>query len=59
MKQGIKLKPCPFCNGTVDPEGWLCNDGTRGPECNDCGASARDLKTWNTRKAKPEGGMDK
>ncbi len=35
--------PCPFCDGQVDPE------GLRGPECENCGATAPNLGTWNTR----------
>lgn len=41
--------PCPFCGGECDPEGWASDDGKRGPECDDCGVTAPDLKTWNTR----------
>lgn len=55
-------KPCPFCGGAVDPEGWLgtkpnpdapCATGEeyRGPECEDCGATAPDMETWNRRTA--------
>lgn len=43
--------PCPFCGGEVDPTGWLRGDGTRGPECNDCGATARSMEAWQTRAA--------
>jgi len=46
-----ELKRCPFCGGRADPEGWLRNDGVRGPECEGCGATASDVKTWNTRPA--------
>jgi hypothetical protein len=43
-------KKCPFCNGEVDPDGWLGNEGkTRGPECSDCGATAASIDDWNTR----------
>lgn len=49
--------PCPFCGGTVDPEGWLSAEEDpatgdalrRGPECNDCGATARTMADWNRR----------
>lgn len=41
--------PCPFCGGEVDPEGWLGGDGTRGPECDVCGATACDMASWNRR----------
>ena len=41
--------PCPFCGGPVDPTGWLRNDGTQGPECDNCGATAPDIPTWNQR----------
>ncbi|WP_236232135.1 hypothetical protein [Pseudomonas juntendi] len=40
--------PCPFCAGRVDPEGWLRGDGTRGPECESCGATAPTLSVWNS-----------
>lgn len=51
------LLPCPFCGGTADPEGWLSaeedpvtgNALRRGPECNDCGATARSVEMWNKR----------
>ncbi|HAB02481.1 MAG TPA: hypothetical protein DCE25_05950 [Pseudomonas sp.] len=39
--------PCPFCGGQVDPEGWLRDDGVRGPECESCGATAPNLALWN------------
>lgn len=44
-----ELKNCPFCGGKCDPKGWLRNDGVRGPECEDCGASAESVERWNTR----------
>ncbi len=44
-----KPKPCPFCGSNVDPEGWLCNDGRRGPECEGCGATATSIEMWNQR----------
>ncbi len=40
--------PCPFCAGRVDPGGWLRGDGTRGPECESCGATAPTLSVWNS-----------
>lgn len=43
------LLPCPFCGGNADPTGWLCNDGRRGPECEDCGATAESTEAWNSR----------
>ena len=49
MEEGIRLKPCPFCGGIVDPEGWLRNGRVRGPECNDCGATAVSVSAWQER----------
>lgn len=40
---------CPFCGGAVDPEGWLRGDGVRGPECDDCGATAISMEVWRQR----------
>lgn len=40
---------CPFCDGIADPQGWLCNDGSRGPECEKCGATTPTELIWNTR----------
>lgn len=40
---------CPFCGGAVDPTGWLRGDGLRGPECEDCGATARSIEAWESR----------
>ena len=45
----VALKPCPFCGGRADPQGWLAGDGTRGPECEDCGATATSAAAWNRR----------
>jgi hypothetical protein len=42
-------KPCPFCGGAVDPRGWLNGQGDRGPECEECGATAASIEQWNTR----------
>ncbi|ELP1305232.1 hypothetical protein ACPTFP_09230 [Pseudomonas aeruginosa] len=47
----VEQAPCPFCGGEVDPTGWLRGDGTRGPECNHCGATARSMEAWQTRAA--------
>lgn len=54
----VEPAPCPFCGGEVDPTGWLRGDGTRGPECNYCGATARSMEAWQTRAAlaQPGGG---
>lgn len=43
-----ELKPCPFCGGKADPEGWMSID-CKGPSCDDCGASANSADAWNTR----------
>jgi hypothetical protein len=43
------VKPCPFCGGAADPAGWLNSDGQRGPECEECGATAVDADAWNYR----------
>ena len=45
----IKAKECPFCGGPVDPTGWMGKDDLRGPECEQCGATAPDMETWNSR----------
>ena len=42
-------KECPFCGGPVDPTGWKGQDDLRGPECEQCGATAPDMETWNSR----------
>jgi len=49
MTDRPKLEACPFCGGQVDPNGWLRNDGVRGPECEQCGATAESIEAWNTR----------
>lgn len=41
--------PCPFCGCDADPKGWLRGDGVRGPECDNCGATAASLEAWNKR----------
>jgi len=51
-------KPCPFCGGQVDPRGWLRNDGARGPECENCGATAENIETWNERVVGLNGLLD-
>ena len=43
-----ELKPCPFCGGKADPEGWSSID-RKGPACDDCYASADTIERWNTR----------
>lgn len=70
MSEDMALKACPFCGGKCDPEGWL---GTmpdphliggvgaerRGPECEDCGATAESVEAWNRRSlAEPKGVSD-
>lgn len=42
-------KRCPFCNGKVDPRGWLGSGGVRGPECDGCGATALTIEAWEKR----------
>ncbi|MBG6287715.1 hypothetical protein I5I61_09690 [Pseudomonas nitroreducens] len=44
-----KHSACPFCGGEVDPTGWLRGDGVRGPECDDCGATAPSIEVWEQR----------
>ena len=48
-----ELKPCPFCGGECDPEGWYGADTgagpRRGPACNECGATADSVTAWNRR----------
>jgi hypothetical protein len=46
-----KHSACPFCGGEVDPTGWLRGDGVRGPECDDCGATAPSMEVWEQRAA--------
>ncbi|WP_063802236.1 hypothetical protein [Burkholderia ubonensis] len=46
------VDPCPFCGSeSVDPKGWLGNDGCCGPACDDCGATAESVERWNRRAA--------
>ncbi|MEH8011974.1 hypothetical protein ABZQ96_04280 [Pseudomonas aeruginosa] len=47
----VEPAPCPFCGSEVDRTGWLRGNGTRGPECNYCGATARSMEAWQTRAA--------
>lgn len=50
------IKPCPFCGSEdVDPIGWLDGSGRRGPECSDCGATARSKEGWNKRAGEEAG----
>lgn len=46
------LRPCPFCGGPGDPEGWMsCEpDGSNkktGPACDECGGSTDTVARWN------------
>jgi hypothetical protein len=45
------LKPCPFCGGKCDPEGWIGDKKRSGPACDDCGSAAETVAIWNTRAA--------
>lgn len=58
---GEALKACPHCGSAdIDPEGWASTD-SKGPACNDCGASAGcisqsladNIGAWNTRTPPP------
>ena len=57
VREAVDLKPCPFCGGKADPEGWASMDCDRvirtGPACDDCGASADSVEQWNTRALTP------
>ena len=57
VREAVDLKPCPFCGGKADPEGWASMDCDRvirtGPACDDCGASADSVEQWNTRTPTP------
>lgn len=55
------LLPCPFCGSeNIDPTGWASID-SKGPACDDCGASAGEISkdladnitAWNTRTLTP------
>ena len=57
------LRECPFCGSkNIDPAGWMSGNGSTGPACDDCGASAgshnfsqeKNVELWNTRAAAPE-----
>ena len=42
------LEPCPFCGSTnTDPKEWMAGDGSQGPGCENCGATARSVEEWN------------
>ncbi|QOV06300.1 hypothetical protein CPT_Maja_080 [Burkholderia phage Maja] len=44
------VDPCPFCGSeSIDPKGWLANNGKSGPACDDCGATAESVEAWNRR----------
>ena len=43
------LKPCPFCGGEADPQGWKADDGRTGPECKSCGATGASEVDWQRR----------
>ena len=46
----LQLLPCPFCKSVnIDPKGWLAGDGSFGPQCMMCGATAESKEKWNTR----------
>ena len=48
------LLPCPFCKSVdIDPKGWLAGDGSFGPQCMTCGATAESKEKWNTRPRLP------
>ncbi len=50
-----KLLPCPFCGShDVDEELWVSTYEESGPGCDNCGATARTVESWNTRHT-PEG----
>ncbi|MDV9030525.1 hypothetical protein Q7C30_000205 [Pseudomonas sp. RAC1] len=48
LSSNTENAPCPFCGGQVDPECWLRGDGSRGPECESCGATASNLELCNS-----------
>lgn len=49
-----ELRPCPFCGSDdIDAKGWKGNDGSVGPCCNNCNATADSIEIWNTRATDP------
>jgi hypothetical protein len=42
-----ELLPCRNCGGQCDPTGWMCGDGSKGPECEGCGITTPDVESWN------------
>ncbi len=48
-----ELLPCPFCGGKANPDGWRANGGASGPACDQCGATAWSVYTWNSRVPLP------
>lgn len=57
MADTLNLLPCPFCGGKCDPEGWegtgIAGEYLRGPECEQCGATADTVEGWNHRASQP------
>src|SRR5262252_5264174 len=39
----VRLRPCPFCGGRADGRSPI------GVECDDCGAAAPDINSWQKR----------
>lgn len=55
-----RLERCPFCGGdNIDAKCWLRNDGVRGPECADCGATAESIAAWSRRAVPRAGGEER
>lgn len=44
-----ELLSCPFCGGKALPDGWRAHGGASGPSCDQCGATAWSVYTWNSR----------
>ncbi len=44
-----EMLPCPFCGGKALPDGWRAHGGASGPSCDQCGATAWSVYTWNSR----------
>lgn len=42
-----EMKACRNCGGKCDPTGWMRGDGRQGPECEGCGITTPDVKSWN------------